>query len=129
MVIFEAFELDQSDELFQLSVEFRLVLQLPQTERDVLSDGKPGDEPVVLIYHPHPSGARDRARGWLIETGEQVEEGCFAAARRPDDRDEFAARDLDVERLEHFDGAETSRDVIQLQDDIRHLNYFISRTP
>ncbi len=47
-----------------------------------------------------------RAGRWLGQPHQHAEQSRFADARRPDDRDEFAARDSEIEAMENLgDGA------------------------
>ena len=82
-----------------------------EAEGDVVADAEPRvevrvleDDPAVRARSAHgPAVDGDGARGGRLEAGEQREERRLAAARRADDRDEFAGPDLDVERAERLD--------------------------
>ncbi|KAG0921816.1 hypothetical protein G6F31_020170 [Rhizopus arrhizus] len=47
----------------------------------------------------------DRARVMLEQAGQDVEQGGLAAAGRSDDADEFAAGGVQVDVVQHLDGA------------------------
>ena len=72
--------------------------------------GPPGEQPVLLIDHPHRAGALDAAGGRLIEAGEDVQERRLAAAGRADHRDELALANRQRDVLQRFDGAEGAGD-------------------
>ena len=84
---------------------------LPQPVGEVLVDAHVRIERVVLEHHrdvalPGASPLTDRAadqdlaRRRLVEPGQQSQRGALAAARRADQDQELAVRDLQVEALE-----------------------------
>ena len=62
-----------------------------------------------------PALPQHTAASWIVEPGHDVDEAALAAAARPDDRDELAARDLHVDPGERHDRAvvEDPADVIE----------------
>src|SRR6185437_202467 len=99
-----------------------------QSEADILLDRHPGKEAAVLEHHrvlDPPAGAvdQDGAGALLLEAGENAQQGRLAAARRPDDAEEFAGLDLQIDRLNRLDApARGLEDFAQAGDlDLRSL--------
>jgi hypothetical protein len=89
-------------------------------EQDVFFGGEGGDELVALENEPELAAAQageavfrqaddlfaveeDAAGGGVIESGEEAEEGAFAAAGGAHDGDELAGRDVEIEAAEDID--------------------------
>ena len=76
-----------------------------KTERYVLADRHPleqgvflKDDSAVRSRHRYRlAGAGDGAGGWLFETGNHVEQGALAAARRPKQAYEFAGGNRQID--------------------------------
>ena len=86
-------------------------------EGDVLAHRLGRVERVGLEHHrdvavarrgvvDQPPGDLDMAVAQRLEPGDQVEQGGLAAARGPDEDDEFARLDLEVDALDHLVGPE-----------------------
>ena len=54
---------------------------------------------------------RQRARRDVLEPGDQPQQGGLAATRRADEHHEFAGPDIEVDALDHLDGAERFSDI------------------
>jgi hypothetical protein len=59
------------------------------------------------------SGDLDRAGGWFDEAADHAQKRCLAAAGRPKDREEIAAMDLQIDRLDRGRPAKALRDIPQ----------------
>src|SRR5690606_3034490 len=53
---------------------------------------------------------------WLVETGQQVEQGRFTGTVRPDQRRDGVSRDLQVVDIDGLEPAERTRDVVRDDD-------------
>ncbi len=93
-----------------------------QPEGDVLRDGQVRKQRVGLEHHADIALVRlqpgdvlaaddDGAGGRLLEAGDHAQHGGLAAARRAEEGDELAARDIQVEILHHRRGAEGLADI------------------
>ena len=88
-----------------------------QAEGDVLGDGEMREQRVVLEHHADVAAMR-RLGGDVLavephaaavgfqEAGDDAQQGGLAAARRSQQRDEFAGRHLEVDAAQHGDGTE-----------------------
>ena len=76
------------------------------------------------LIGPEPRDRRalelDLALGGLVHPGEQIENGGFSRAVRPDERRDAPARELEVELRDGFDAAEAHGEVRGLENDISH---------
>src|SRR5438105_15081014 len=91
---------------------------VPQPELDVAPYRVPRKQRVVLEHHA-ALGARSRDRAaierydaarWQLQTGQHIEHRCLAAARRADDHEELALRNVEREVL-HVNGVRTAGDI------------------
>src|SRR5215470_4832115 len=94
VMILEAFEPYQIHHFAHLPPAFFFIVEMTQSERDVLSDRLPWEQSILLIDHPHAAFAIDTAGRSLIIAREQVQQCCLAAARGADESHEFAAHDV-----------------------------------
>jgi hypothetical protein len=72
----------------------------------------------VLEHVPHArvGGALDGAAGRPVEAGDQFEQRGLAAPRRPQQRDELAGGDLEIEALDrHHATVEDAANLVQVQ--------------
>ena len=116
VVLVEPGQLDQLEHLGDPGVAPRAVpLEQLERQRDVLRNGAPvvedgglEDDPVVTI-EPSARGRlavdEDRARGRRREIPDHPKQRRLAAARGPDQRDELAPPDLEIDPLERRDPA------------------------
>src|SRR5262245_60485430 len=106
VMVLEAFEPDQAYHFARLPLAFFSIADMAQSERDVFRDSQPGEQPVLLIDHPHTAFATNDAGRWLVVARKQVEQRRLAAARRADDGHEFAATDVQRNFAQHFHRSE-----------------------
>ena len=59
----------------------------------------------------------DGAAGDLLEAGDEAQQRRLAAARRADEDDEFARRDVEIDALDHFHGAKGFPDAAECEID------------
>src|SRR5262249_7973077 len=76
-----------------------------QAEADVGLDAHPREQPALLEHHgvlhaPAAGLDRDRARRLMVEPGEDAQQRRLAAAGRPDDAEELARLDPQVDAVE-----------------------------
>src|SRR5439155_306904 len=99
-----------------------------QPERYVLPDRHPGKERVFLEHHgaggigllDRLAKGKDLPRAGPRESGDGVEEGGFAAARRSEQADELARRHLEVNPVQGDDAAELLAHAPDLDGGLRH---------
>src|SRR5205814_257555 len=123
----------ETDELEQLADAVPPVAAVaaadPQPELDVLPRRHVREEAVGLKDHAHvaPVGRRaghvlavddDRAGVGPVEAGHEPQRGRLAAARRPEQREELALLELEVDRVERDDRPEGPTDLSELE--VRH---------
>src|SRR5581483_5114460 len=98
----------------------------PQAELDVLLRGHVREQRVRLEHHPHVALVGRDVRDVLavdddaaavraVEAGDEPERGRLAAARRPEQRQELALSERDVDAVQRPDGAEVAMQVLQLE--------------
>ena len=130
--ITEAFERELVEEPFHRRGDPVGALDL-EAEGDVFEDGHPGEERVLLEDHRALGAGRshrlaegfDRALVGRDEAGDDVEQRRLAAARRPEQADEFARRDVEVDVFQCADGL---RELFAHAADMhRRLRHFRSR--
>jgi len=96
-----------------------------QAQADVVDHSLPGQQARVLEHQPHLfavvrqalAGAVDGAPAWLVQPGQQAQQGALAAAAAPDHGDELARRDVQVDALKHLAFAEGLADAFDRQRD------------
>jgi hypothetical protein len=107
------------------------VLQL-QPEGDVVERREVRIERVVLEDHRHPPFVRRRVGDVLVtqqdaalvepvEAGDQAEGRALAAARRSEQRDEGAGRDVERQVVDRADLPEVTGDPVEPERDVDHL--------
>ena len=81
-------------------------------DADVFAHGPPGQQPRALKHITHLDiGATDAARIWTNKSGDDVEQGAFAAARGPDEGKDLAFGKGKRKIIEHRQPAVAFRDV------------------
>jgi hypothetical protein len=106
-----------------------------ETEGDVVAHTHMRIERVGLEHHREPALAgrrlrhidavdHDRARGHILEPGDEAEQGGLAAARRADQHDELAVGDVEIERRDDGHRAERLAHAPQC-----HLTHIVSPFP
>ena len=100
-------------------------LQL-QSQDCVVQHGAPGEKQVLLVHVANRAGPANRrptvevdaASCWLLQTGDDVQQGALAAAAGADQADELACVHPQAHVLQHWKGpsinAERLRDALQL---------------
>ena len=99
-------------------------LEVAQPEREVVVHGHVRVERVRLEHHRHVARGRrevvddavadhDRARRQVLEPGEHAQRGALAAARRADEDEELAVRDLEREVVDGDGLVEALRHVVE----------------
>jgi hypothetical protein len=102
-----------------------------QAEPDVVGHAHVGEERVALEHGVHGPRVRrgvphrlpvdqERAAGGGLEAADQVEGDGLAAAARPQQREELALADLEVDAVQRHHGAEALAHVAQLDRKARH---------
>src|SRR5713101_2383698 len=94
---------------FALKAEFPLPLQ---TIKHVIHDVEPRKERVLLEHHqPVGSGLQNRltfqenfAGGGRLESGDQIQQGGFAAAGRAEENHKLTLNHLEIDRLKGLHG-------------------------
>ncbi len=98
-----------------------------QAEADIAGDGEMRKQRVVLEHDADVAPVRRRAgdvatrqfdarpASGAVQPGDQAQQGGLAAARRPQQRDEFAARDRQIDAIEHGRGAEALGDAANVE--------------
>lgn len=115
-----------------LLVPFRLgdALKL-QTEGDVVEDRPPGEERVLLKYHP-PLGPRpldgDAVQGHLaaggpLKAGHDPQEGRLAAAGGAEDADELLLPHREVDLAERLEGLALHREALRQALDLQERGH------
>src|SRR6185437_3061698 len=80
IVIPELTQVDELQQLAQLPLLAALVLHTPQPHADVLPDGEPGKETVLLIDGAYQAFCADRAAHRREKTGKQIQQRRLPAA-------------------------------------------------
>jgi hypothetical protein len=118
--------------LLELGAVFGLAEHALHGQVYVLVAGQPGQKRMVLEHHGALGrgtldlavGAQQHARARRGEAGNQVEQRRLAAARVPDQRDEIALGDTQVDVVERQElalgGLEALRDALQLDESVVH---------
>jgi hypothetical protein len=66
-MIVESFQTDQADHLAQLLLALVVVIEVPESKRDVFAHRLPREESILLIYHPQSAGQRDCSRSGPVK--------------------------------------------------------------
>ena len=96
-----------------LLAEFLLAFQIFQREADVLLHRQVGVQGVVLEHQTHPPLLRRQVGhvlvaeenlpgGGLLQAGDHIKGGAFAAARGPQQADELAVGNLKIEFVDRY---------------------------
>src|SRR5205085_9151743 len=100
-------------------------VRVAKPEGDVALHAQPGERGVLLEHDADAFGnlaadraafERDAALAGLGQSGDEFQHGGFAAARRPDDGEEFAFPDVDIDWAERMHGLPTRAS----REDLRH---------
>jgi hypothetical protein len=102
----------------------RAVLAHPQPEAHVVQGGHVREQAVALEHHAHVPPGRgdpgdvlavdgDRAGIGRLEAGQDPQRRGLAAARRAEQRDQLARRDVQRQPMERADGAKGAGQVAQ----------------
>src|SRR6266853_1497723 len=113
--------------MFDAPPDFGLrMVAIDQPERHVLVDCHVGIERVILKHHRDVAVLRlqlvhdavvdrDRARGDFFEARDHPQEGCFPAARRTDEHEEFIVTNLETQRMQDLHRAKRLRHLDERQ--------------
>jgi hypothetical protein len=97
----EAVQVDGAQQLEGAGPALGLALaREPLRQLDVPGDGQPGEERRLLEHDPGLAAGRLRARGGLIEVGDQVEQGRLPAPGCADEAHELSGLDVEVDAVE-----------------------------
>src|SRR4029079_15364845 len=120
-------EADNSEGIVDLARNFRLRPALHgEAEADVLAHAHMREQRLILKHHAETAGfglqlidagvvEPDAAAGQAEKAGEAVERRRFAAAGRPQQRDEFAPAYRQIDALEGVDEAEIAAHPVEPQ--------------
>ena len=82
-----------------------------EADDDVAPDPHGGDEPRLLVDDGADLGDEDLTAAGDFEPGQYAEQGCLPAARRPQERDELALGDSQVQVAEDLTAVERLGDL------------------
>ena len=87
-------------------------------ELDVLKG--PGNAPTgyLVRWNARDVDALEEqpSAGHVVDTADQVEDGCLAGAVRPDDCEDFPFRHIERNAVDRLDAAKPDREVARLED-------------
>src|SRR5581483_5903140 len=97
-----------------------------QAERDVRRDAAPGEQAGFLERDGDRAAHLEFARGVRIQAGQRAQQRGLAGAADPEQRDELALRDVEVQVVEHARAAELAGEVPYDSSVRRHARALLS---